>query len=146
MEKPACMKWIVIFAFPIFTYKTSGSGPRPRNGKQDTAVKLVDRCFEAMPETLLPMHLRLKAAAADVYYRCGNVEKGDQIVSEVGDEAADLVIYFKKFKTRGLKSVSQERDENLDILRDIAPMARQFQREDIAKKYEALFNQLSTGY
>jgi hypothetical protein len=117
-----------------------------RNGNLDSAVNLLDKCYSVMPESILPMNLRLKAASADVYYKAGQTEKADQFLIEVGDEAADLVKYYKRFRTKGFKSVSEDRDENLEILKNVAPLARQHKREDIAKKYEALYNQLSTGY
>ncbi len=118
-----------------------------RNGESDTAVALVDECFRAMPESILPMNLRLKAASADVYYKAEQTEKGDQMITEVADEAADLIRYFKRFKRSGIPGsvVDAELRENLEILRNVAPLARQYKREDIAKEYEALFNQLSTG-
>ena len=53
-------------------------------GKPDTAAALVDKCYASMPETLLPMNLRLKAASADIYYKANQMEKGDQFLKEVG--------------------------------------------------------------
>jgi hypothetical protein len=115
-------------------------------GKNDSAVNLVNKCFSAMPESILPMNLRLKAASAEVYYKAGKMEEGDKMLNEVGEDAAELVRYYRKFKTRGLQSVDSEKRENLDVLKNVGPTAARYQRDDLAKKFEALYNQLNTAY
>lgn len=111
-------------------------------GKLDSAVNLLDRCFEAMPESVLPMNLRLKAASADVYYKAGKTEVADRLLDEVGTEAADLTRYYAKFKKKGMQSVEGERRENLDVLKNIAPMAKKYNRSDLQKKFEALYAEI----
>jgi hypothetical protein len=56
------------------------------------------------------------------------------------------VTYYKKFKTKGLQNVESEKRENIDILRNLGPLARQYNRNDLAKKYTDLFTQASTIY
>jgi len=115
-------------------------------GKLDSAVNLVDKCFASMPESILPMNLRLKAASAEVYYKANKMEKGDKMLTEVGEDAAELVRYYKKFKTRGLQSVEGDKRENLEVVKNVGETAARYQRTDLAKKFEALYNQLNTAY
>ena len=114
--------------------------------KHDSATALIDKCFASMPETLLPVSLRLKAASADIYYKAGKTEQGDKFLSEVGDDAFELVNYFNKFKTRGIQSTEGERNENLEALRNIGLQAKRYGREEIATKYTDLYNQVNTAY
>ena len=108
--------------------------------KLDTATALLDKCYASMPESLLPMNLRLKAASADIYYKANQLEKGDQFLMEVGDDAFDLINYYKKF------TVVDNKNENIQILRNIGPLAREYKRDDLAIKYEDLFKQSSALY
>jgi hypothetical protein len=115
-------------------------------GKMDSAVALIDKCYTVMPESILPMNLRLKAASAEIYYKAGNMEKGDQFTQEVGDDAVALVRYYKRFKTKGVKSVEGEKRDNLDVLRNIGPMANKYNRAELGKKYSDLYTQLNDTY
>jgi hypothetical protein len=111
--------------------------------KLDSAVNLLDKCFEVMPESILPMDLRLKAASAEVYYKAGKTEKADKLLDEVGTEAADLVRYYSRFNTRGFKSVEPDKRENLEVLKNVGPLAQKYSRSDLAKKFEAEYNALN---
>ncbi len=117
-----------------------------RNNRHDSAVALIDRCFEAMPESILPMDLRLKIASAEVYYRAEDNEKGDQLMTQVGDDAAELVIYYKRFPRRGkFGAIQQDLRYNLSIISDVANTLKSFNRTELADKYQQRFNQLQVG-
>ncbi|MGB1038082.1 MAG: hypothetical protein ACPGYY_05495, partial [Bacteroidia bacterium] len=116
------------------------------SGKLDSAENLIDRCYTAMPETLLPINLRLKAASADIYYKCGKMEKGDQRLQEAGDDAYELVKHYNKYKTKGIQSADGDKNENLDILRNIGPLANRYNRTELSTKYTDLFNQVKGLY
>ena len=117
-----------------------------RTNSHDSATALIDRCYEAMPESILPMDLRLKIASAEVYYRAGNTEKGDQFLTEVGDDAAELVVYYKRFPRRGkLGGVQQDLRYNLSIIKDVANTLKANNRTELSDKYEQRFNQLQVG-
>jgi hypothetical protein len=96
--------------------------------KLDTAAALLDKCYASMPETLLPMNLRLKT------------EKGDQFLLEVGDNAHALINYYKKF------TQVDNKNENIQILRNIGPLAREYKRDELANKYDDLYKQATALY
>ncbi len=107
-------------------------------GKPDTAAALVDKCYASMPETLLPMNLRLKAASADIYYKANQMEKGDQFLKEVGDNSYELIQYYKKFRT------TDELNENMQILQSMGLLAREYKRDKLADTYDNLYKQVTT--
>ena len=116
------------------------------NNMLDSAVNLLDRCYEAIPESILPINLRLKAASADIYYKAGQTEKADKMLQEIGDDAFELVRYYSKSSGDDWKGVGSEKRENLTILRDIGPLANQHNRSELGKKYTDLYNQVNTAY
>jgi hypothetical protein len=113
------------------------------NNKLDSATALLDKCYSSMPESILPMNLRLKAASANIYYRAGKLELGDKFAIEVAEDAAELVKYYSRFKTKGIYSVTGDKSENLDLLRNASGMMKQYKREELASKYQTLFEQLN---
>lgn len=117
-----------------------------RNNAHDSAVALVDECFRAMPESILPMEPRLKIASAEVYYRADMNEKGDAMMNEVGDDMANLVAYFKRFNGDKWNAVSEQARYYLSILGDVSRTAESFKRDDVAKKFQLRYNQLATGF
>ena len=98
----------------------------------------MDKCYASMPETLLPMNLRLKAASADIYYKANQMEKGDQFLKEVGDNSYELIQYYKKFRT------TDELNENMQILQSMGLLAREYKRDKLADTYDNLYKQVTT--
>jgi len=117
-----------------------------RAGKHDSAVALINRCYEAMPESILPMDLRLKTFSAEVYYRAGQNEEGDRLLDEVGADAVELVNYYKRFTKRDhYRFTAEYLRDNLSSVGDVIRVAKDHKRDDLAKKYEALYNQIQVG-
>jgi ABC-type uncharacterized transport system substrate-binding protein len=83
---------------------------------------------------------RLKAASADIYYKANQTAKGDQFLTEVGDDAYALINYYKQF------TQVDNKNENIQILQNIGPLARAYKRDELATKYDDLFKQVSALY
>lgn len=116
-----------------------------KQDQTEKAVKLLDKCFESIPESVMPMNLNLKAASAEVYYRAGKMERGDQMIQEVVKEASDIVSYYKRFKKIKHKSmVGEDIRENMRIIEQSISTARIFNRSELEKSFEAAFNKLNT--
>ena len=117
-----------------------------RNGKMDTAVAVLDKCYTVMPESILPMRLNVKALSADIYYRAGLTEKADVITTEIGDRAYEMANYYGKFDVKGIQSVARDRQDNLDILRNVGALTREYKRDELNKKYTDLYAEASRVY
>jgi len=117
-----------------------------RNGDMAKATALLDKCYSSMPESILPMRLNLKALSADIYYRAGQIEKADEFTADIGDRAFEMANYYGKFKTKGIQSVERDRRENLDVLRNIGALTKEYKRDDLNKKYTDLYTQANKVY
>jgi len=89
--------------------------------------------------------------SADLYYRAGQMEKGDKILEEVGDDVYELYTYFKQVQGKREKSINEytmdsRQQENLGILRNVGMMAKNYKREDLSKKFTDLFEQANKAY
>jgi hypothetical protein len=117
-----------------------------RNGDMEKATALIDKCYSSMPETVLPMRLNIKALSADIYYRAGQVEKADSFTTDIGNRAFEMANYYGKFKSKGIQSVERDRRDNLDVLRNIGALTREYKRDELNKKYTDLYKQANTVY
>lgn len=117
-----------------------------RSGNMEKATALLDKCYSSMPETVLPMRLNLKALSSDIYYRAGQTEKADKFTEEIGDTAFEMANYYAKFKTKGIQSVERDRRDNLEVLRNIGALTKEYKRDELNKKYTDLYAQASKVY
>ena len=72
-------------------------------------------------------------------------EKGDKFLTEVGDQAAELVAYYKRFPGNKFDAVRNDARYNLSIISDVVNTGKYFKREELGKKYELRYNQLASG-
>ena len=54
--------------------------------------------------------------------------------------------YYGKFDVKGIQSVARDRQDNLDILRNVGALAREYKRDELNKKYTDLYAEASRVY
>ncbi|MBR9861761.1 DUF2723 domain-containing protein [bacterium] len=114
-------------------------------GQHDTAVALLDKCFEVMPEAILPMDFGLKIVAADIYFAAEQNEVGDKYLDEVCKDAAEMVRYLNRFtKRQHYQYTGELLRQNLSALQRAVQAAKQNKRNDIVQRYEAQLQQLQS--
>jgi len=113
-------------------------------GNNERALELLNKSFEVMPESILPMDLRLKLFYVDTYMQSAEKETGIAKMKELVEEAKHRTTYFKKFSTKFRNSVRSNLEEALTTIRTCSQIARQNGENELADAYEQLFNELST--
>lgn len=113
-------------------------------GNNERALELLNKSFEVMPESILPMDLRLKLFYVDTYMQAAAKEAGIAKMEELVDEAKQRTTYFKKFSTKFRNSVRSNLEEALTTINTCSQIARQNGENELADAYEKLFNELST--
>jgi hypothetical protein len=116
-----------------------------RQNQHDSAVNLINKAFESIPESVMPMNLNLKAACAEILYKADKLEDGDKLMIEVVKEASDLVSYYKRFKKiKQKQEVGQDMRENLRIIQQAISSVKMYGRSELENSFEATFNKLNT--
>jgi tetratricopeptide (TPR) repeat protein len=115
-----------------------------QKGRADSSIAVVEKCFEVIPEKILPMDLGLKILCGEVYYRAGNNDEGDRLFEEVAKDAEELVRYHMRFGNEFLYKRQLIR-ENLKYLGEVVSKAKNYKRNDMVTRYEAIYNQLQVG-
>lgn len=113
-------------------------------GNNERALELLNKSFEVMPESILPMDLRLKLFYVDTYMQSAEKETGIAKMKELVEEAKHRTTYFKKFSTKFRNSVRSNLEEALTTISTCSQIARQNGENELADAYEQLFNELST--
>jgi hypothetical protein len=114
-------------------------------GKRDSAVKVVDRCFQVLPEFNVPYNFFV-IQLADVYYRAGAGEKGDPIMKKYAETLESELRYYFNQKAPIRKDFDSEIQRNMSILKYLLDTARKNQRTDLVSKLEPKFRELESKY
>ncbi|MFA5587734.1 MAG: DUF2723 domain-containing protein [Mariniphaga sp.] len=107
-------------------------------GKKDSAIAVIDRCFELIPGSIVPYEY-FTLELAENYYRAGAREKGKQILEEVFNTFDDELAYFFTMGVRFTNSaaVNEEIQRNLFYMQRIERTARNFEETELQEKIEA---------
>jgi hypothetical protein len=96
-----------------------------KEGKKDSAIAVIDRCFELVPSTTVPYEY-FALELAENYYRAGATEKGSQIFEDAHDTFTDELGYFMSLNRKFLQtqSINEEIQRNLFYLQRMERTAR----------------------
>jgi hypothetical protein len=110
-------------------------------GKKDKAVKVLDRCFEVLPENNVP-YTFFVIQLADAYYKAGENAKGDKVMTKyASDLEAELKYYFAQ-KPHIYKDYDSEVQRSMSIFKYLLDTLRRNQRADLISKLEPSFRSL----
>ncbi|MDD3876717.1 MAG: hypothetical protein PHT69_08855, partial [Bacteroidales bacterium] len=106
--------------------------------KTDSAITVLDKCFEVMPENTVPFNFYV-FPIAEHYYRAGATEKANELALRLIELSEQELQYYFKFKKYG-NLIDREKQFALGILQRINQVAARYNQEDISKKAEEVFN------
>jgi len=111
-------------------------------GKKDTAVKVLNRCLEVMPEENVPYDVFV-IRLAEAYYAAGKPEKANELVKEVAKISEEKYVYYNSFRgTKKLSSVKQDIQENVQIFGYCQQVAEINQQKTLADELRNKMTQL----
>jgi len=96
-------------------------------GKQDSAITVLDRCFELVPGSLVPYEF-FSLELIENYYRAGAEEKGKRIMEEAYTMFEDELSYFLSLNRKFLQTpgINQEIQRNLFFLQRMERVASNY--------------------
>ncbi|MPM21485.1 hypothetical protein SDC9_67929 [bioreactor metagenome] len=113
--------------------------------KKQKAVAVLDRCMEVLPESAVPYNYFV-LPVAEAYYRAGEMEKGNTIMSRLVDlYDSDLAYYFSLDKRRS-EQVNFDKRQALYILQRIMVLSQQLKQDELYKKVEPVFGKYYSLY
>ncbi len=104
-------------------------------GKNDSAIAVIDRCFELIPENIVPYEF-FSLGLIENYYMAGATEKGREKVQEAFETFNDELGYFLSLNRKFLQtqSINEEIQRNLFYLQRIERIARTHGDTELSQK------------
>jgi len=107
--------------------------------KKDSAIAVLDKCFDIMPERSVPFNLYVYPLA-EAYYRAGATEKGNAISKRLIEICEKELKYYFAFDKKFEAAIDREKQFALGILQRINQISLRYQQSELAKQSEELFN------
>lgn len=101
-------------------------------GKQDSAVRALDRCLELFPHRKVPFE-GIMVYVVEEYLRAGAFEKGLALAGEIEEIYMQRYNYVVRFPARFMRSVRYEQNECMGVLYEMNRRMRAFSgNQDVA--------------
>jgi hypothetical protein len=107
-----------------------------REGKTDSAKKVLDRCFEMMPETVIPYDFFTVPLISSLY-KTGETAKANAIAEKLHKNIADDLAYYFSFPDRDLKDMDMSLQEAVFTVQRLSGVVRDAGQEKLADASEA---------
>jgi hypothetical protein len=104
-------------------------------GKKDSAVTVIDRCFELIPQNIVPFEF-YSLGLIENYYKADAAEKGREKAQEAFETFDDELGYFLSLNRKFLQtqSINEEIQRNLFYLQRIERIARTYGDTELSQK------------
>jgi hypothetical protein len=104
-------------------------------GKRDSAVKVLDRCMEIMPENRVPFNYFI-VPIIEQYYRAAQIDKANKLVnSYFNTQLADLKYYFS-FSGSMADQIDYEKRMGIQILGELSRISGLYKQKELADKID----------
>ncbi|MFO7828612.1 MAG: DUF2723 domain-containing protein [Bacteroidales bacterium] len=117
-------------------------------GKQDSALMVLDRCMELFPEEKIPFNNTLLTVIS-AYYHAGATEKANDLVGRLSEiTIAELDYYFslEPKLTSGRRGINDELQLNLYILQELYSITTKNNQQEVSKQIEQKFMEYMQQY
>ena len=114
-------------------------------GKKDSAVKVLDKAFEVLPEKNVPYNFFVVQLAED-YYQCSKNDKADKIMKRYADIVEQELTWYFGQKPAIIKDFDGEIQRNMSIFKFISDIARRNSRTELSADLQKRFGVLEMKY
>jgi tetratricopeptide (TPR) repeat protein len=116
-----------------------------REGKLDSAKRVLDRCIEVMPDAAAKYDF-FAVPIAEGYYKVGEVAKANAIAEKLTRYSGDELAYYFSFPDQDLKAMDVNMQEALFTLQRLSVVAKQAGQEKIASNAETTMKRYYDQY
>lgn len=114
-------------------------------GRKDSALKVLDKCQEVLPEKNVPVALNSIAIGKN-YYEAGAPDKGSKVMNRCYEVFADQLRYYTSLPADKRKYFNDEISNGLYVMNSIASITRTQSDSTLSKKAEDAFNKYLNFY
>jgi len=110
-----------------------------KEGKQDSAVAVLDMAMEKLPPDRIP-HNYFSIFLAENYYKTGKMEAGDEILIDLSQQNGQELDYFLSLPPDKRNSVMSDIRRDMAIHGEIERVAESFNRDTLLEKLKQDYN------
>ena len=107
-----------------------------KEGKKDSARRVLDRCVEVMPDAAAPYDF-FSVPIVEGYYKTGDVAKANEMASRLGRYSSRELAYFFSFPDKDLKPLEYSIQEALYTVQRLSVITKEAGQEKLANETEA---------
>lgn len=104
-------------------------------GKRDSAIKVLDRCMQIMPEKTVP-HNVFSIGLIENYYRVGEKKKAQNILLSMKNMTEQELTYFLSLKPNNAKTLTFEARRSITVYNELLRIAKSNGENEISKDME----------
>ena len=107
--------------------------------KNDSARKVIERSMELFPNERIPYGY-FSIQIPEVYYRLGDIEKANMVVTEIADMYISELGYYFSLEMKFSKTLQSEKQLGLQILQELIRLTELFQQDELNDQLMEKFN------
>jgi hypothetical protein len=107
-----------------------------REGKADSAKKVLDRCFEMMPETVIPYDFFTVPLISSLY-KLGETARANTIAESLNKTVTADLVYIFSFPDPDLKPMDMAIQESVFTMQRLNAVVKEAGQEQLTEKTEA---------
>lgn len=113
--------------------------------KKDSALKVLDKCLEIMPNSTVPYNY-FNIGIADGYYKLGNNEKANEIVNILVKSTEQELNYYISLDSKFTASVDYDLQRAMMVMRELARITEAYKQSDLSKSINESFTKYYSLY
>ncbi len=107
-----------------------------REGKIDSAKRVLDRSFEVMPESVIPYDF-FTVPLIIGYYKTGEIAKANQVAAKLNKNITDDLVWLFSFPDKDLKGMDMSIQEAVFTIQRLSVALREAKQDKLAAETEA---------
>ena len=116
-----------------------------REGKNDSARRVMDRCIEVMPDRVVKYDF-FSVPMIEGYYKIGETTKANDIATKLNKYSTAELAYLFSYPDKDLKPMEYSIQEALYSIQRLSMITREAGQDKLADETEATFNKYSQLY
>ncbi len=104
-------------------------------GKKDSAIAVVDRCFELLPQDRMRFDL-YTTRLIEAYYKAGEIDKANEKVESFYAQLEKQLNYYFSLRPEIGKGTDLERRMDLQALQDLSMITGEFEQIELNVKLQ----------
>jgi len=114
-------------------------------GKKDSALRVMDRCMEMMPDRIGSYDFFV-VPMIEGYYKIGETAKANQIATKLNEYMGGELAYYFSFPDKDLKNLEMEMQQSLYTLQKLRMITAEAKQENLATTVNAAFEKYYNLY